>query len=147
MVDVIREESLYEHTGGRPLSLEELSSRYQRLAVGRSADGEQAWLNWIIRLRDGDVAVGTVQATITGAAAQIAWVVGVPWQRRGVATEAAAALVVWLEGRGVQEISANIHPRHVASQRVASRAGLAPTREVLDGEQVWRRSHRGEQAR
>lgn len=139
MVDVLRDEHLHEFTGGCPLTLDELRLRYGRLGAGRSADGDQTWFNWIVRLRASKAAVGTVQATVTGTHAQIAWVIGISWQRRGIATEATIALVDWLERRGIPTISANIHPRHAASQKVASRAGLLPTDEILHGEQVWRR--------
>jgi RimJ/RimL family protein N-acetyltransferase len=139
MVGVLRDQQLHEFTGGRPLTLDEMRLRYRRLAVGRSADGKQTWLNWVVRLRASSAAVGTVQATVTGEHAQIAWVVSVPWQRKGIATEATIALVDWLERRGIRTISANIHPRHAASQTVASRVGLVRTHDILDGEQIWRR--------
>jgi RimJ/RimL family protein N-acetyltransferase len=144
MVEVLRDQQLHDFTGGRPLTLDELRLRYRQLAVGHSSDGKQTWLNWIVRLRASNAAVGTVQATVTGVSgdehAQIAWVVGVPWQRNGFASEATIALVSWLERRDIRTISANIHPRHVASQTVASRAGLGLTHDLVDGEQVWLRS-------
>jgi len=70
--------------------------------------------------------------------AEVAWVVGVPWQGRGYAAEAARALVGWLEAAGVGEIVAHIHPDHVASARVAAGAGLVATADEVDGERVWR---------
>lgn len=139
MVDVLGDARLHEFTGGQPLTRDELRLRYRGLAVGHSADGQQTWLNWIVRLRVTNAAVGTVQATVTGAQAQVAWVVGVAWQRRGIATEATIALVDWLRGGGIEDISANIHSRHVASQKVALRAGLLLSDDIVDGEQVWRR--------
>jgi RimJ/RimL family protein N-acetyltransferase len=85
--------------------------------------------------------VGTVQATlrIGGGQAEIAWVVGQRWQGQGYATEAARALVGWLDARGVTTITAHIHPGHHASATVAARAGLRPTAEISGGERVWRR--------
>ena len=146
MVGVLGDPRLHAFTGGHPLALDDLRKRFHRLAAGRSPAGDETWLNWIIRLRASGTAagpcVGTVQATITGAAvrhAVIAWIVGVPWQRQGIAGEAAVALVDWLERQGIGSISANIHPRHVASQKVAARAGLVRTGEIVDGEQTWRR--------
>jgi RimJ/RimL family protein N-acetyltransferase len=133
---------LYGFIGGAPPTAGELAARYARLAAGRSPDGSQEWWNWIIRLRpDAGAAVGTVQATIAdgGRSAEIAWLVGVPWQGCGYASEAARALVGWLDGRGVQVITACIHPRHDASAAVAQRAGLSPTGEFRDGERIWRR--------
>lgn len=141
MVGVLGDARLHDFTGGHPLALDDLRRRFQRLAVGRSPTGDETWLNWIIRLRAGRAAVGTVQASITTAVphAAIAWIVGVPWQRQGIAGEAAVALVGWLEQQGIPSISATIHPRHVASQKVAARAGLVRTSEVVDGEERWRR--------
>jgi RimJ/RimL family protein N-acetyltransferase len=124
-----------------PPELEPLRERYRRLAAGRSADGSEVWFNWIVRRAADQAAVGVVQATVTadGSAAEVAWEVGVPWQGRGIASEAAAAMVEWLIARGVRSISATIHPDHDASAQVAARAGLAPTDEIVDGETVWRR--------
>jgi len=69
------------------------------LPAGRSPDGREEWCNWILRREPGGEAVGYVQATISGEGrrAEIAWVVGLPWQGRGYATEAARALVGWLD--------------------------------------------------
>lgn len=142
MVTVLAAEELYAFIGGGAPSVDQLRSRYQRLAVGGSADGNQEWHNWIVRLRPGGEAIGTVQATILddGRRAAVAWVIGVPWQGRGFAGEAATALVAWLEERDVDVISAHIRPGHTASERVAVRAGLAPTEEIdHDGERVWYR--------
>ncbi len=141
MAVVLGDERMHQFTGGAPLTLEQLRERYRRLAVGRSSDGSEQWLNWIVRLRADGAAVGTVQATVTadGAEAEVAWEVGVPWQGRGIASEAAAAMVAWLLDHGVQSIAAYVHPSHDASAAVAARAGLGATAEVVDGEAVWRR--------
>jgi RimJ/RimL family protein N-acetyltransferase len=139
MVGVLGADALYAFTGGTPPGLDELRDRYVRLTAGRSPDGSQEWHNWIVRLQRGGTAVGYVQATIAdaGARAEIAWVIGVDWQGRGYATEAAGALVAWLDSRGVAAIQAHIHPDHVASAAVARRAGLLPTGHFDDGEQLW----------
>jgi RimJ/RimL family protein N-acetyltransferase len=138
---VLRAPALYEFTGGSPPAPGELRDRYARQVTGRSPDGTQEWHNWVLRLRPGGAAIGTVQATITGGgrSAEIAWVVGQPWQGHGYATEAARALTAWLDARGVAVITACIHPRHAASAAVAARAGLLPTGEFAGGERVWRR--------
>ena len=141
MAPLLGDPALYTFTGGHPASLDELRRRYRRQALGRSADGAQRWLNWIARLDPGGEAVGTVQATITSPSehlvAEVAWVIGVPYQHRGYATEAAARLMRWLGEEGVEVIAANIHPRHEASMRVARALGLAPTDEVVADEVRW----------
>jgi RimJ/RimL family protein N-acetyltransferase len=65
-------------------------------------------------------------------------VVGVRYQGRGYAAEAARALVGWLADHDVRGLVAHIHPGHAASARVAERAGLQPTGDRVDGEVVWR---------
>jgi RimJ/RimL family protein N-acetyltransferase len=149
MVGVLSADALYAFTGGSPPGLGELRDRYARLAVGRSPDGSQEWRNWILRRQTDGTAVGYVQATIIGggARAEIAWVVGVAWQGHGYATEAARALVAWLDSRGVTAVQAHIHPDHVASAAVARRAGLLPTGHFDDGEQLWQRQARLRQQR
>src|SRR5690242_13445500 len=71
--------------------------------------------------------------------AEMPWVVGLPWQGQGYATEAARALVGWLDACGVGVIQAHIHPEHAASAAVAHRAGLRPSGMVEEGEQLWLR--------
>ena len=141
MVDVLSGAALYAFTGGSPPGLDELRARYAGQAAGRSPDGSEEWRNWILRREPGGEAIGYVQATITGGGqrAEIAWVVGLDWQGRGYATEAAQALVTWLDSRGTTVIQAHIRPGHAASAAVARRAGLRPAGKLQDGEQLWER--------
>ena len=139
MVRVLSGAALYAFTGGSPPGLDELRARYARQAGGRSPDGREEWRNWILRREPGGEAIGYVQATIVedGRRAEIAWVVGLDWQGRGYATEAARALVTWLDARGTTVIQAHIHPGHAASAAVAWRAGLRPAGTFQAGEQLW----------
>jgi RimJ/RimL family protein N-acetyltransferase len=139
MVAVLGDERLHEFTGGRPATLAELRTHYARLVAG-SPETDETWLNWIVRRRNDSQPVGTVQATLRdgGKTALVAWVIGVEWQKQGLASEAARALVDWLREQGVHQLVARIHPAHVASGAVAERAGLEPTEEEIGGEQVWR---------
>ena len=137
---VLAGDALYHFIGGAAPTVVELRERYRRQVGGRSDDGTEIWHNWIARRRTDDRAVGTVQATITadGRAAEIAWVIGVPWQGQGYASEAATGVIARLERLGVRTVTAHVHPDHAASAVVASRAGLAPTEVFEDGERVWR---------
>jgi RimJ/RimL family protein N-acetyltransferase len=135
MVAVLGDPSIYEFTGGTPPTLDELTARYARQSAGRSPDGSEQWLNWVVLL--GEEPIGYVQATVVGAEAEIAWVVSPAHQGHGFATEAAAAMVEHLSAAGVTRLVAHVHPDHEASGRVAARLGLRRTDVVEDGEVRW----------
>lgn len=136
MAAVLSDPSLYVFTGGEPPSVAELEERYTFQVAGSPRPGE-VWHNWIVRLDD--VAIGYVQATVVGDSAELAWVIGVPWQGRGYASEASAAMCDWLKLGGVSKLEAHIHPAHETSAGVARKLGLGPSGEVDDeGEVVWR---------
>ncbi|MGB8945802.1 MAG: GNAT family N-acetyltransferase [Streptomyces sp.] len=154
MARVLADPGLHTFIGGSPDDPQALRARYLRMTAG-SPDPAVSWCNWVLRLRDGVCLVGTVQATVvpespepgaTGSGAllaEIAWVVGTPWQGRGIAMEAARALVAWLAGQpAVRGVIAHVHPDHLASAAVATAAGLAPTDEWQDGEVKWQRTLR-----
>lgn len=163
MAPVLDDRRLHRHIGGEPLALDELRARYARLVAGpeRPRGEASGWLNWIVRrVRDGQ-AVGYVQATVAPAPpgftvtppaegstvtpgpprplASVAWVVGVPYQGSGFATEAARALLDWLLAHGVRDVVATVHPDNRPSAAVAAGIGLRRTGETADdGEEVWR---------
>jgi RimJ/RimL family protein N-acetyltransferase len=127
---------LHRFIGGRPETLDELTARVRRQAAGASPDGRQGWLNWVLRTAGG-AAAGTLQATITGSQAELAWVVATAHQGRGYAGEAALAVRDWLSAEGVETFIAHIHPEHAASASIARRLGLKPIGARQDGEVRW----------
>jgi RimJ/RimL family protein N-acetyltransferase len=137
MADVLGHQRLYEFTGGEPPTVEQLELRYGAQVAGSSNPAE-VWHNWIVRLVDSGVAVGYVQATVMGTSADVAWVIGVDWQHRGIAREASMAMCRWLHDAGVDRITAHIHPDHAASSAIAEACGLQRTTVIDDdGEVVW----------
>jgi RimJ/RimL family protein N-acetyltransferase len=143
MVPVLADESLYAFTGGVAPTPAELRERYARQASGRSPDGVERWLNWIVRRSEDGAAIGFVQAAISEdpppPTAVLAWVVGTRFQGCGYAREAATALAAWLPTVGVVRLVAYIHPEHAASMAVARALGLVATDARVDAEVVWER--------
>jgi RimJ/RimL family protein N-acetyltransferase len=140
MAAVLADPDLYTFTGGSPPTRQELRARYERWTAG-SPDPQVSWCNWVIQLRSPRCLTGTVQATISTAdepLAEVAWVVGTPWQGQGIATEATRALISWLGHQPVNAVIAHIHPRHHASAAVAAAAGLTSTGQLEHGEMTWR---------
>ncbi|TYK45953.1 GNAT family N-acetyltransferase [Actinomadura decatromicini] len=164
LAPVLADRRLHRYTGGEPLTLPELRARYARLVAGPAPFHQEGWLNWAVRrIRDGQ-AVGYVQATVAPAPpgfavappsagstvtpgrprplASVAWVIGMPYQGFGFATEAARALLGWLLAHGVRDVVATVHPDNRPSAAVAARIGLRATgRTTADGEDVWRLPH------
>ncbi|MFT4542687.1 MAG: RimJ/RimL family protein N-acetyltransferase [Planctomycetota bacterium] len=129
---------LYEFTGGSPPeTVEALSEVYGSRQSRRSPDGNQLWLNWLVRVTKGGHGIGYTQATVHPTHAYVAWVIGTQWQGLGYASESAAGLVQMLGRLGVAEIRACVHPSHKASRRVAEKAGLCLINDRVDGEEVW----------
>ncbi len=148
MAAVLADPDLYMFTGGAPPGAAELRARFERWAAG-PGDPAVSWDNWAIQLRGPGALAGYVQATVTDTAgtltdtagtltAEVAWVVGKPWQGHGIGSAAARALAGWLGRHQVRSIVAHIHPGHRASAAVASAVGLNPAGEWQDGEQRWR---------
>ena len=137
MAVALADPDLYRVIGGHPPTEDELRREYEQRVVGRSADGREEWLNWVVRVDD--AAAGYVQATVhDGRRAVVAWVIGTPWQGRGVAAEASRQMLDLLRERGVTRIEAYIEPGHTPSERVAARVGMTATGEHdTDGEQRW----------
>jgi RimJ/RimL family protein N-acetyltransferase len=137
MHPVLCEPELYRFTGGEAPTLQQVERRFTVQCAGTLEPGV-VWHNWIIRLREVGTAVGYVQATVTGDVAAIAWLVGLPWPRQRIATEATTAMCTWLSTHGVEQFVAHIRPDHHASAKVAHAVGLAPTAELdADGERIW----------
>jgi len=137
MALVLFDPALHTYTGGAPEDAGTLRARYERQGAG-SPDPAERWWNWVLRVRADGCLAGYVQATVRGARAEVAWVVGTRWQGRGYAKEAAAGLVRHLLDQGsVRTVVAHIHPDHAASAAVAAAAGLRPTDERQDGEVRW----------
>jgi RimJ/RimL family protein N-acetyltransferase len=146
LAEVFSDQRMYRFTGGQPGTREDLRAAFARIQAGRANDrGGTAQRNWTVRRRADGQAVGMLQAVLSngGRSAEIAWAVGVPWQGQGIASEAAQAVVAWLEARGVRTVTAHINPDHHASTGVAARVGLQPTGEFREQrgirEELWRR--------
>jgi RimJ/RimL family protein N-acetyltransferase len=122
------------HLGG-------LRARFASWETRRSPHGNQQWLNWIVRARDGGRALGWVQATVEASSASVAYTL-LPGERgRGAASDAVRALVTWLRTScGVEEVTASIDSANTASERVARAAGFRLTErrdDDDDDERVW----------
>lgn len=132
MAAIFADERVYQFTGGEPGTVESLRQTLGQLAENRAA-GTAAQLNWVVRRLVDGAAIGMLQAVLSrgSQAAEVSWLVGVPWQGQGFASEAAIAVVAWLEARGVEQVTAWIRPDHHAlSRSLCAPASWSRTRPV-----------------
>ena len=94
MFTVLSDPAIYQFENEPPVSVEWLADRYARLESRHSPDGSEAWLNWVVRLGDGEL-VGTVQATVMAddGLALVAYELGSRHWRQGIGREAVAGLL------------------------------------------------------
>ncbi len=114
--------------------------RLERLNAGNPT-GTEIWWNLGVFISEGEEPelTGYVQATIRAAHADVAWVIGVPWQRRGIAKQAVREMIVDLGAGGVIVVDAHIHQGHVASKRLAQSLDFVDTGGLdEDNEMIWR---------
>ena len=126
MYAVLTDPAIYEFENEAPASVEVLRERYRKLETGRSPDGTQLWLNWVVRLRGDGQAIGYVQATVLAdAQALIAYEFGSAWWGRGLAHEATAAAIEELRRQyGVRAVGAVFKKLNQRSRRLLARLGL-----------------------
>lgn len=92
MFAVLRDPAIYEFEGEPPPSVERLAAGYRRLESRLSPDGREVWLNWVVRLPDGEL-TGYVQATVMkDASAFVGYEFSSRFWRRGLASAALRAM-------------------------------------------------------
>lgn len=128
MFIVLSDPAIYEFENAPPVSVEALRERYRALEGRRSPDGRQLWLNWTVRLKEGDAAIGYVQATVLpDAAALVAYEFNSAWWGRGLAHEAVSAAMRELRQHlGVTRFGAVFKTANERSRRLLARLGMYP---------------------
>jgi RimJ/RimL family protein N-acetyltransferase len=122
----------------RAHDVSELRDRFAAWETRRSPDGDELWLNWIVRERGDQRAVGWVQATVRGTSASVAYALLPAERGAGAASDAVRAVVRWLRDRlAVTVVTAEIDESNSASARVAVAAGFERTIHRAGDEVVW----------
>ena len=126
MFVVLSDPAIYEHENEPPASIEALRYRFAMLESRQSADGQEQWLNWVIRLPTLKL-IGYVQASVdaTGSAS-IAYVLSSAYWGRGLASQAVQAMRGALAGHyQVRRVSAILKRHNGRSLRLLQRLGFA----------------------
>jgi [ribosomal protein S5]-alanine N-acetyltransferase len=127
LYESLQDERLYEFIPQEPpASPRVLEVRYRALSSRSSPDGREAWLNWALRTRGAGDYAGVLEATVhENMIATIAYMVFVPYQRRGFAAEACRRLLAHLfEDYRVGVVAAEIDTRNAASVALVESLGF-----------------------
>ena len=114
-----------------PSTIEALERKYGQLVAGPDPSAGERWLNWIVFLKNGQLPIGSLQATVTSSNAEIAYVVYPKYWRNGFAKEGLVWLLNYLSTQaGVVEALASIDLRNAASIALARSIGFTQERVV-----------------
>ena len=131
---VLDDPELYVFTDDKgPARKDALAARLAKLESRRSPDGTERWLNWVVRTDEGAM-VGYVQATVrAGNVAEIAYVLGRTYWRRGYATAACRMLLAELRDTyRVERAVATLDPQNSASLALLRKLGFRPLSESFE---------------
>jgi RimJ/RimL family protein N-acetyltransferase len=125
MFVVLRDPAIYEFENEPPWSVNELRERFAELESRTSPNGQEQWLNWVVRLPGGALA-GYVQATVypSGRAA-VAYEFASAFWGRGYARRALETMFEELVLHyGVSLLSAVLKQANFRSLRLLQRLGF-----------------------
>jgi len=125
MFAVLSDPAIYEFENEPPPSEAWLAERYTGLERRTSADGRQAWLNWVVRLPSGELA-GHVQATVfSSTSALIAYELASRHWRQGLGGCAVSLMLEELQsGYGVRLFVAVLKMANYRSLALLRRLGF-----------------------
>ncbi len=131
MFGVLSDPAIYEFENEPPPSEEWLATQYEHLESRVSADGTQKWLNWVVRLPQGQLA-GYVQATVLPSfQALVAYELNSRYWRRGIGSAALRAMLEELRTEyGVCRYIAVLKARNFRSRALLGRLGFEPAGEI-----------------
>ena len=97
MFGILCDPAIYEFENEPPESESWLEARFSRLETRTSPDGSEAWLNWVVRLANGELA-GYVQATVLNSnVSYVAYELASRFWRQGIGSDAVAAVMEELQ--------------------------------------------------
>jgi len=109
-----------------PISLEVVEKRYLALSSRLSPDGEEIWLNWVLRLREPSLYIGMMEATVSSnRTAALAYMIFPLFWRQDYALEGCKQIInhLFKEYR-VSVVTADIDTRNIASVHLVEALGM-----------------------
>ena len=128
MFELLSDPAIYQYLDyTAPVSVEYLRGIYQRWEARRSPDASEAWLNWVVRLRDQPLA-GYVQATVaSNRSAHVAYILASKYWGCGYARLSVEAMLEHLASAyAVDRYLATVEVGNQRSIRLLERLGFYP---------------------
>jgi RimJ/RimL family protein N-acetyltransferase len=128
MFGVLGDPAVWRYLDGEaPADVATLRGQYERQQRGRSADGREVWLNWIV-FAAAPQPLGYVQATVLDdGCAWVAYALASAHWGRGYAREAMHAMLAHLEqAHRVRSLLATVERDNAASIRLLETLGFTP---------------------
>ena len=125
MFVVLSDPAIYAYENQPPVSVEWLCDRFTRLESRQSPDGEEQWLNWVIRRHEQGL-IGFVQASVVShETAEIGYVLSSAYWGQGLAREAIEAMMSELKTQyRIRQFRAVLSIRNERSLRLLKRLGF-----------------------
>ena len=125
MFMVLSDPAIYAYENEPPASIEWLRTRFSKLESRTSSNGQEQWLNWVIRIPAAGL-IGFVQATIhENGRADIAYVLKSANWGRGLASCAVRAMISELADHyQIRSLSAVFKRKNQRSMRLLERLGF-----------------------
>lgn len=135
---LLQDQRIYKYIPEEPpRSLEALHRRYAFLEKGKSSDGKEVWLNWVLYRKDKlDCPFGTMQASVRpNDSADIAFIIFPEYWGKGYGRRASKAMInhIFLN-YNLKNIKTNIDTRNNRSIRMVEAMGLQRVREIKNAD-------------
>lgn len=93
--------------------------------IGSSGNrSHEIWVDYIVRIKDSQIAIGRVEATVIEHRAEVAYILGFDYWRKGYGSESLVWLqYVLLKNCGVRELWATVTPGNEASKNLLLKNG------------------------
>ena len=119
---------------GGPKDLTQLRSKWQRNESRLSPDGNEAWLNWAIRIKDNGPYIGKLDAELDRPenVTNVGFVLFPKYWGLGYATEALLSVKSLFSINGISFMRATVATPNIASARVLEKAGFVRGNMVAD---------------
>lgn len=132
----LSEATLYKFVPEDPLTLQELTERYERIVRGPRDNNIELWRNWAVRLQDSGDYIGMIETSIfPNDYAYLAYFVFASRHRQGYAHEACSAVLAHVrETYAVERVVAEMDVRNTASWRLVESLGFVRTGSKLNAD-------------